>query len=158
MLRNQKPLMIDHSVGNGRVLFTMTALDRQWTNWPQDPTFVVAALKMVGYLSSFRGMDTSKVAGTPMRWDFSSQEMLPEVQVICPPLAGSTLRPILSINAATSGESSLAAVIDSSRSGETEESIRYPQCGCIRVVGNIDSGGSSCSEYGEKRIAVGRSI
>lgn len=123
-LRNQKPLMIDHSVGNGRVLFTMTALDRQWTNWPQDPTFVVAALKMVGYLSSFRGMDTSKVAGTPMRWDFSSQEMLPEVQVICPPLAGSTLRPILSINAATSGESSLAAVIDSSRSGETEESIR----------------------------------
>ncbi|MCU0714847.1 MAG: BatA domain-containing protein [Pirellula sp.] len=123
-LRNQKPLMIDHSVGSGRVLFTMTALDRQWTNWPQDPTFVVAALKMVGYLSSFRGMDTSKVAGTLMRWDFSSQEMLPEIQVVCPPLAGSTLRPILSINAAPSGESSLAAVVDSNQSGETEESIR----------------------------------
>ena len=69
-LRNGKPLIVDHSVGEGRVLFGLTAFDRQWTNWPQHPTFVVAALKMVGYLSSFRAPDTGRVAGTPMRWDF----------------------------------------------------------------------------------------
>ncbi len=68
--------------GKGHVITLATALDPQWTNWPQDPTFVVAMLKMVGYLASFRSVETSELTGTPIEWQFSSQEFLPEVEVL----------------------------------------------------------------------------
>jgi hypothetical protein len=123
-LRNGRPILLDHSIGAGRVLFGLTAFDRQWTNWPQDPTFVVAALKMVGYLSSFRATDTARLAGTPMRWDFSSQEMLPEVQVICPPSRGSGARAQLSLNALPAGESAFQASLNAQSNQDTDESIR----------------------------------
>ncbi|XZE21635.1 BatA domain-containing protein [Pirellulaceae bacterium SH449] len=108
-LRNQKPLMIDQAVGNGRVLYCLTVLDRQWTNWPQDPTFAITAQKIVGYLSSFRGRDLSQLAGTPMSWTFSSEEMLPEVQVLCPAPAGSNIRPTISMNAIPAGDTTYIA-------------------------------------------------
>lgn len=123
-LRNKKPLLIDHSVGDGRVLFGLTALDRQWTNWHLNPTFVVAALKTVGYLSSFRGMETSKQVGAPMRWDFSSQEMLPEIEVLCPSQQGLSIRTMLRINARPAGENSLSASVDVNSDQDNEESVR----------------------------------
>lgn len=123
-LRNQDPVLLDYSLGNGRVLYAMTALDRQWTNWAQDPTFVVAALRMVGYLSSFRGLETSKVAGTPMSWTFASEEMLPEVQVVAPSQIGGTIRPVLTLNAAPTGEASLVASLQAQAGESTEEYTR----------------------------------
>jgi hypothetical protein len=140
-LRNQKPLMIDHALGDGRIIYALTALDRQWTNWPQDPTFVVAALKIVGYLSSFRGTETSKLAGTPMRWDYSSQEMLPEIEVLCPPPAGATLRPMLTLNARPTGETNLSALLDFSKSEGSEESARaILNAGCFEWWGTSTQG------------------
>jgi hypothetical protein len=108
-LRNKKPLLIDHSVGNGRVMYCLTVLDRQWTNWPQDPTFAITAQKLVGYLSSFRGRELSQLAGTPMQWTFSSEDLLPEVQVLCPAPAGSNIRPTISINAKQIGDTTYVA-------------------------------------------------
>ncbi|MFN7878146.1 MAG: BatA domain-containing protein [Pirellula sp.] len=108
-LRNKKPLLIDHSVGNGRVMYCLTVLDRQWTNWPQDPTFAITAQKLVGYLSSFRGRELSQLAGTPMQWSFSSEDLLPEVQVLCPAPAGSNIRPTISINAKQIGDTTYVA-------------------------------------------------
>ena len=137
-LRNAQPIMIDHAIGNGRVLYTLTALDRQWTNWPQDPTFVVAALKMVGYLSSFRSPETSRFAGTPMRWDFSSQEMLPEIQVLCPPASGSNTKSILNINAIPGGESAFQATLDAAANQDTDETIR-----AIVAAGNFEWWGTT---------------
>lgn len=108
-LRNKKPLLIDHSVGNGRVMYCLTVLDRQWTNWPQDPTFAITAQKLVGYLSSFRGRELSQLAGTPMQWSFSSEDLLPEIQVLCPAPAGSNIRPTISINAKQIGDTTYVA-------------------------------------------------
>jgi hypothetical protein len=93
-------------------LIALTSLDRRWSNWPQDPTFVVAALKMVGYLSSFKGSATSKPTGASLRWDFSSQEMLPETQLLFPPPSVRAVRPTLQINAAAVGENTLLATLD----------------------------------------------
>jgi hypothetical protein len=111
-LRNGQPLLIDYPIGQGRVLIALTSLDRRWSNWPQDPTFVVAALKMVGYLSSFKGSATSKPTGASLRWDFSSQEMLPETQLLFPPPSVRAVRPTLQINAAAVGENTLQATLD----------------------------------------------
>ncbi len=137
-LRNGKPIIVDHSIGEGRVLFGLTAFDRQWTNWPQDPTFVVAALKMVGYLSSFQMPDAARFAGTPMRWDFSSQEMLPEIQVLCPPPVGSGAKALLSLNASPAGESAFQASLNARSNQDTEESIR-----AIISAGNFEWWGTS---------------
>ena len=137
-LRNGQPIIVDHSIGEGRVLFGLTAFDRQWTNWPQDPTFVVAALKMVGYLSSFRTPDTARFAGTPMRWDFSSQEMLPEIQVLCPPPIGSGTKALLSLNASPAGESAFQASLNARSNQDTDESIL-----AIMSAGNFEWWGTS---------------
>ncbi len=137
-LRNGQPILIDHSIGQGRVLFGLTAFDRQWTNWPQDPTFVVAALKMVGYLSSFRSPDTSRLAGTPMRWDFSSKEMLPEIQVLCPPPNGTGAKALLSLNAVPAGESAFQASLNAQSNQDTDESTR-----AILSSGNFEWWGTS---------------
>lgn len=112
-LRNRQPLMIDYPIGSGRVLVALTSLDRRWTNWPQDPTFVVAALKMVGYLSSFRATESSRPTGTPLRWDFSSQELLPETQLLFPSPASRSVRPSMQINAVAYGSNALRATLDS---------------------------------------------
>jgi len=136
-LRNGKPIIIDHSIGAGRVLYGLTALDRQWTNWPQDPTFVVAALKMVGYLSSFRTPDAARMAGTPMRWDFSSQEMLPEIQVLCPPTVGNA-KALLSINATPAGESAFQASLNAQSNQDTDDSVR-----AVLAAGNFEWWGTS---------------
>ncbi|HUP81492.1 MAG TPA: hypothetical protein VM260_23275, partial [Pirellula sp.] len=137
-LRNGHPIVVDHSIGNGRVLYGLTAFDRQWTNWPQDPTFVVAALKMVGYLSSFRAPDAARYAGTPMRWDFSSQEMLPEIQVLCPPPNGTGARAMLGLNAFPAGESAFHASLNAQSNLDTDESIR-----AIMSAGNFEWWGTS---------------
>jgi Aerotolerance regulator N-terminal len=137
-LRNGKPILIDHSIGNGRVLYGLTALDRQWTNWPQDPTFVVAALKMVGYLSSFRTPDAARLAGTPMRWDFPSQEMLPEIQVFCPPTLSNGAKSLLNINALPAGESTFQASLNPQTDQETDDSLR-----AVLAAGNFEWWGTS---------------
>ena len=144
-LRNGQPIMIDHAIGDGRVLVALTALDRQWTNWPQDPTFVVAALKMVGYLSSFRIPESSRFAGTPMRWDFSSQEMLPAIQVLCPPPTGSNVKSILNINAVPAGESAFRATLDSAANQDTDDTIR-----AIMAAGNFEWWGTTTQ--GERTV------
>ena len=108
-LRNRDPLMVDYPLGAGRVLIALTSLERRWSNWPQDPTFVVAALKMVGYLSSFKLPETSRPTGTALRWDFSSQEMLPETRLVLPALSARGIRPQVQINATAAGDNSLRA-------------------------------------------------
>ncbi len=123
-LRNRQPLIVDYPLGAGRVLICLTSLDRRWSNWPQDPTFVVAALKMVGYLSSFRTPETSKMVGSGLRWDFSSQEMLPETELVLPASAGRTLRSILQINARNVGETGLVASLEVTDDSDGEEIVR----------------------------------
>ena len=137
-LRNGQPILIDHSVGEGRVLFGLTAFDRQWTNWPQDPTFVVAALKIVGYLASFRTPDAARLAGTPMRWDFSSQEMLPEIQVLCPPPNGVGAKSLLNINAVPAGDTSFQASLNAQSNQDTDETTR-----AITASGNFEWWGTN---------------
>jgi hypothetical protein len=123
-LRNQQPLWVDYPIGAGRVLISLTSLDRRWSNWPQDPTFVVAALKMVGYLSSFRSPETSKFAGSPLRWDFSAQEMLPETQLLFPPASARSVRATLQVNATSVGDNSLRASLDPRDSNLSEDVTR----------------------------------
>lgn len=51
-LRDGRPLLTQHSFGDGRVLTHLAGLDGSWTNWSGDPTFVVSLLQSNAWLWS----------------------------------------------------------------------------------------------------------
>lgn len=49
--RESSALLVERSVGDGRVMLFTTTADADWTAWPQDASFVIAALEVVQYLA-----------------------------------------------------------------------------------------------------------
>jgi hypothetical protein len=78
------PLLIDLGLGDGRVVTLLTGLTNDWSNWAQDPTFVVVALRTLGYLGSFRREPTSEAIGSPLEMVVSGTPVLPEAEVLMP--------------------------------------------------------------------------
>jgi catechol 2,3-dioxygenase-like lactoylglutathione lyase family enzyme len=93
-LRNGKPLILDKPFGAGRVMTVMTSLLPNWTSWAQDPTFVVFALRSVGYLGSFRRPEVGVPSGTPWSEEMSLQKYLPELEFLIPTGSGGTRLPV----------------------------------------------------------------
>lgn len=81
---SESPLMLDLGLGAGRVVTLLTGLTNDWSNWAQDPTFVVAALRTLGYLGSFRREPTSLPIGTPLEMVVSNSPVLPEAEILMP--------------------------------------------------------------------------
>ncbi len=79
------PLLIDKGLGEGRIVAMLTGLTNDWSTWAQDPTFVVAALRTLGYLGSFRRAATSQPIGSSMEMVVSGTPVLPEAEVLLPP-------------------------------------------------------------------------
>jgi Aerotolerance regulator N-terminal len=120
-LRDGSPFMLDRGFGDGRVVVVATALDPQWTNWPQDPTFVVAMLKTMGYLASFRARETSAMVGKPIEWTFSSREMLPDVEILLGRTGRNAVRSSLAISAKATNEPMLAVRLQADATSQSEE-------------------------------------
>ncbi len=96
---DKKPLILDKAYGDGHVIVVLTGLvsdaagggrllnrEQQiaWSNWAQDPTFVVFALRTMGYLGSFRRSETSDPVGTPVTTTFAGVSLLPDAEVLFP--------------------------------------------------------------------------
>ncbi len=81
---NDSPLILDLGLGSGRVVTVLTGLTNDWSNWAQDPTFVVTALRTLGYLGSFRREPTSVPIGTPLEMIVSDSPVLPEAEILMP--------------------------------------------------------------------------
>ncbi len=80
----RKPLILDRGFGKGRVLVILTGLTSDWSNWAQDPTFVVMALRSLGYLGSFRRAPTSESVGSPIEMVVTGQTVLPDADLLLP--------------------------------------------------------------------------
>lgn len=80
----RRPLILDTRFGNGRVLTLLTGLTPDWSDWAQDPTFVVFTLQSLGYLSSFQRPPTSYLAGTPIEMTVREKSVLPEAELLIP--------------------------------------------------------------------------
>ncbi|QDV24347.1 BatA domain-containing protein [Aureliella helgolandensis] len=78
------PLILDKPFGEGRVITLLTGLTADWSNWAQDPTFVVLALRSMGYLSSFRRDATSWPVGSPLEMVVRGTRVLPDAEVLIP--------------------------------------------------------------------------
>jgi len=124
VLRDGSPLMVDRGIGKGHVIASAVPLDPEWTNWPQDPTFVVAILKLTGYLASFKTLRFEERTGTPVAWDFSSRDYLPEIEVLLGRSGKATTRTSLRVNATPSAEPNLHAEVDPNSSQFSEEQLQ----------------------------------
>lgn len=78
------PLILDMPYGEGRVLTLLTGISGQWSNWTQDPTFVVLALRSLGYLSSTSREATSQSVGTPLEFVVTEDQILPDGELLLP--------------------------------------------------------------------------
>ncbi len=78
------PLLIDKALGEGQVVVLLTGLTSDWSNWAQDPTFVVVALRTFGYLGSFRRAPTSEPIGSSVEMVVSGTAVLPEAEILLP--------------------------------------------------------------------------
>lgn len=78
------PLIVDKGFGEGRVLVMLTGLSTDWSNWAQDPTFVVLTLRALGYLGSFRHEPTSQPVGSAIEMIVAGETILPEGEIVFP--------------------------------------------------------------------------
>jgi hypothetical protein len=80
----RRPLVLDKQFGEGHVVTVLTGLRNDWSTWPQDPTFVVLALRTMGYLGSFRREPTSGAVGDTLLATALNQTILPQGEILLP--------------------------------------------------------------------------
>lgn len=83
-LRNGKPLVVERTLGDGRVVAFLTTLAPQWNNWAGDPTFVVVALKLQSYLATSRRVDDSRAIGVPLDVQIERDKYLDKLAFVSP--------------------------------------------------------------------------
>jgi uncharacterized membrane protein len=81
---DKRPLILDKAIGQGHAITVLTGLQSGWSNWAQDPTFVVFSLRAMGYLGSFRHKPTSLAVGSPIDMVVTGQTVLPESEILFP--------------------------------------------------------------------------
>ena len=96
---DKKPLIVDKTYGDGHVIVVLTGLVSDaagggrllnrdqllpWSNWAQDPTFVIFSLQTMGYLGSFRRAATSEPVGAPISTVFAGTTLLPGADLLLP--------------------------------------------------------------------------
>ncbi len=91
-MAGRHPLVVDKQIGDGHVVAILTGVDSTWSNWAQDPTFVVMALRTIGYLGSFRRELASQMVATSIQATFAGQNVLPDGEVLLPSLSGPRMR------------------------------------------------------------------
>lgn len=87
-----QPLIVDRPVGAGRVLALLTGFGQQLSSWAQDPTFVVLALRSLGYLGSFRRAPTEAPVASKIEMRVADTAVLPEGDVLLPSAGGQRVR------------------------------------------------------------------
>jgi hypothetical protein len=62
------PALIERRLGRGRVLLVTTSADREWSDWPVDPTYVLLVRAATAALARPDAGDANAVAGHPIEY------------------------------------------------------------------------------------------
>ncbi len=90
-LADGQPLVFEHRFGRGRVFAFLTAVDRDWTNWPvgdANPSFVIVNLDLQRVIADSGAADPSRQVGDPIEVRFSAAEYRDTVEIDVPEQAG----------------------------------------------------------------------
>ena len=72
-----KPLVIENSIGRGRVLIQSFPISLNATNWPVTNSFVVLVHEWLEYLSGPSARTMNLSAGIPLEWDYEDRDQRP---------------------------------------------------------------------------------
>lgn len=62
------PAIVESSAGPGKTVLFNTTADRDWSDWPTDPSFPIVLQEWVRHLAPRRGHDKNLLAGEEIRW------------------------------------------------------------------------------------------
>lgn len=65
-LRTGDPLVLEHRFGQGRVVTVLTSADPEWTDWPQNPSFVVYQLDLLQRIARRDQLVPERIVGEPI--------------------------------------------------------------------------------------------
>ena len=80
--RDGLPWVLQHNVGQGRVVTVLSGLDGTWTNWPGDPSFVVFMLQSNALLWSGAVPPTGRFVDESITRRFSQQQFTGDVAYV----------------------------------------------------------------------------
>ncbi len=78
---DHSPAFVEKSVGSGRVLALMTPLDKDWSNWPGEFSFVPAIQELARYMARSRKDEGNLTVGQPIEFPLDPAEYKTEVRV-----------------------------------------------------------------------------
>jgi uncharacterized membrane protein len=86
------PIIVDKAFGQGRTVCMLTGLGSDWSNWAADPTFVVLALRGLGYLSSFRREPNELPIGHDIKMVVAGKSVTQQGDILLPQPSGKRIR------------------------------------------------------------------
>ena len=107
-LANGQPFAFAHKFGDGPIFTFLTAVDRDWTNWPvgdANPSFVIVNLDLQRVIANSRSIVTAQAVGEPIELRLPAAKYRETVELDLPEQAGGqTLRMTASLPAAGDGQ------------------------------------------------------
>ncbi len=123
-LADERPLGLVQNVGQGSVLLMLTGLDRNWTNWPADPTFVVFVLRGAAELAQGKQPPTSLPVGEKSTIDLGTEPVARNAQFLPPTIAP---RPLLEYAMPETAEGATVALTLDPAAALTEDQSHLSQ-------------------------------
>ena len=81
---NESPAIVERSFGEGRVMLVTTSVDKEWSLWPDHPTYLPAVMEMCQYMARTRGANAAVTIGQPIEFAVDLKRFEPEVRVRTP--------------------------------------------------------------------------
>ncbi|MBD3673772.1 MAG: BatA domain-containing protein [Planctomycetaceae bacterium] len=83
-LRNDAPIMFEHSFGQGKIITTLTSAGNAWNDWSTNPSFVIFQLELQKYLAKRYEKQHSEEVGTPIELAVDAARYSQELEIISP--------------------------------------------------------------------------
>jgi hypothetical protein len=78
------PAVLEKRVGRARVLFWTMSANRQWTDWPTDPTYVLAVRAAALAAARADPRDQNLTAGEPIRYTLEKNQAVTDAKILAP--------------------------------------------------------------------------
>lgn len=126
----QRPAIVERSVGKGRVLLITTSADKEWHHWPDHPTFLPVVMELVHHVARRGDPGGDHFVGQPVDIPLDPAVYAPDVFVRTPRFPGEP-------------ETSLTAVPSEDGAGLTLHWPHTEQAGLYQFLFHRRDGGES---------------
>jgi len=87
-LRNRAPLIVERTLGAGRIVACLTTADPAWNDWARNPSYVVFQLELLKYVArQDRGLPV-RLVGEPLRIEIDPAMYLETLEITAPATEG----------------------------------------------------------------------